>query len=91
MAPTRRITADEYMRQPPRPDRRGRPSLLAPYAADLAKMRANHYQLADLQDFLKKNGVEVGVSTISMFFARQKQKQGGAKSHASHGFNAEAR
>lgn len=68
-----RISADEFMRKPPR-GRRGRPSSLAPYAADLKKMRDNNYGLAELQEYLKLNGVVVGVSTISMFFARQQEK-----------------
>ena len=73
MPPMTHITADEFMRKPPRADRRGRPSSLAPFAADLTRMRAKRYQLADLQEFLAQNGVEVSVSTISMFFARQKK------------------
>ena len=64
------ITADDFMRKPPR-RRRGRPSLLAPYADDLAKMKASGYQLADMREFLELNEVKVGVSTISMFFARK--------------------
>jgi hypothetical protein len=64
------ITADDFMRTPPR-RRRGRPSLLAPYADDLALMKAKGYKLDEMQEFLELNEVKVGVSTISMFFTRK--------------------
>ncbi|MCD0253082.1 hypothetical protein JWH16_04330 [Xanthomonas campestris pv. campestris] len=68
-----RITVDEFMRKPPRV-RRGRPSLLAPYGDDLKKMRALRYPLSDMQSFLALNKVEVSISTISMHFARQRER-----------------
>jgi hypothetical protein len=79
-----RISADDFMSKPPRP-RRGRPSSLAPFAADLTKMRDKGYALAEQKEFLALNGVEVGVSTISMFFSRQKAKASDSVAQVSAG------
>lgn len=74
----RRITAQEFMSTPPR-RQRGRPSLLAPYASDLVTMRSKRYSLSEIREFLKLNDVEVGVSTICMFFKRREAVEAEAR------------
>ncbi len=46
-------------------------SRLGPWAADIAKLRANGCSLDQVRDFLAANGVEVSVPAISKFIKRK--------------------
>lgn len=66
------VSAIDFMSsQPPRGRRRT--SSMAPFADDLAQLRAKRYSLEELQSFLEKNDVFVTVSAISVFLKNQRK------------------
>ena len=74
------ISARDFMSQ--NPPRRHAPqefqgkrtsSAMAPYAIAISDMRAQGYTLAQVQEFLKKNGVPVSIAAISMFLSSLKK------------------
>ena len=55
----------------------GKRSKLAPYRADLLKLAEMGYTLAQMQNFLKLNGIVISCSGIAAYLARQKNKNVG--------------
>lgn len=49
-------------------------SCMEPFLADLQQLRAAHYTLAQLQDFLRMNNVEVSIGRISFFLNHRADK-----------------
>ena len=77
------MDADDYLKAVPPASRR---SKLAPWLADIRKLRANGYTLEQVREFLAKNGVEITIAGVSAYVkrmeARQEQEETTPAAHA---------
>ncbi|MGU4704049.1 hypothetical protein K6L09_46200, partial [Burkholderia cepacia] len=54
--------------------RRGKPSPLKPFEQDIKKLRESGYGLQQIVEYLKRNGVNTSVQTVSSFIRRNIEK-----------------
>lgn len=77
------VSIDDYMKDIPARGR-GKHSPLRDFVGDIRKLRARGYSLQQIVDFLKKNGIDSSVPTVSSFIQRHlepgKQKPSRLKS-----------
>lgn len=66
------MDADDYLKAVPPASRR---SKLAPWLADIRKLRANGYTLEQVREFLSQNGVEISIAGVSAYVKRMEARQ----------------